>query len=51
MLLRLEWYFVVVAVNIENADLHRYVKANSRSAVTAKSDNNGYSALTLRQKV
>ena len=50
MLLRLERYFVFIAVNVENADSHRYVEANGRSAVTAESDNDGYSALMLSQK-
>ena len=36
MLLRLERYFVLIAVNVENADSHRYVEANGRSAVTAE---------------
>ena len=35
------------AVNVERADLHRHVEINGRSAVTAESDNNGYSALIL----
>ena len=51
MLLRLERYFVLIAVNVENADWRRYVKTNRRSVVAAESDNDGYSALTLSQKV
>ena len=50
MLLRLKRYFVLIALNVENADSHRCVETNSRSAVTAESDNDGYSALTLSQK-
>ena len=50
MLLRLERYFVLIAVNVENADSHKYVETNGRSAVTAESDNDGYSVLTLSKK-
>ena len=39
MLLRLERYFVLIAVNAENADSHKYLETNGRSAVTAESDN------------
>ena len=46
MSLRRECYFVVIAVNAENADSHKYVETNGKSAVTAKSDNVGNSALT-----
>ena len=51
MLLRLERYFVLIAVNVENADSQKYVETNGRSAVTAESDNDGYSVLTLSQKL
>ena len=51
MLLRLEQYFVSIAVNVENADLHRYVETNGRSVVTAESDYDRNSTLTLSQKV
>ena len=40
MLLRLERYLVLIAVNVENADSHNYVETNGKSAVTAESDNN-----------
>ena len=50
MLLKLEWYFVLIAVKVENADPHRYVETNGGSTVTAESDNDGYSALTLNQR-
>ena len=50
MLLRLEPYFVLIAVNDGKADSHRYVETNSRSAITAELDNDGYWALTLSQK-
>ena len=33
MLLRLEGYFVLIAVNVENADSHRYVETNGRSRI------------------
>ena len=44
MLLIKERYF---AVNVEQADSHRLVKTNGRSAVTAEPDNDKYSALML----
>ena len=44
MLLMPERCFVV---NVKHADLHRYVETIGRSAVTAESDNDGYSALML----
>ena len=51
MLLMPERCFVLIAVNTENADSHRYVETNGKSAVTAESDNEGSSALILSQKV
>ena len=39
MLLKLERYFVLIAVKVENPDSHRYVETNGRSTVTAESDN------------
>ena len=35
----------VFAVNVEHADSRRHVETNGRSAVTAESDNDRYSAL------
>ena len=35
------------AVNVEHADSRRHVETNGRSAVTAESDNDRYSALML----
>ena len=51
MLLRLKRYSVLIALSVENADSHWCVETNSRSAVTDESDNDGYFALTLSQKV
>ena len=51
MLLRLERYFALIAINAENADSQKYVETNGGSAVTAESDNDGYSVLTLSQKL
>ena len=34
-------------VNVEHADSHRHVKTSGCSAVTAKSNTNGHSALML----
>ena len=51
MLFRLERYFVLIAVNAENADSQNYVETNGGSAVTAEFDNDGYSVLTLSQKL
>ena len=34
--------FILIAINTENADSHRYVETNGRSAVTVKSDNDRY---------
>ena len=39
-----ELYF---AVNSEHVNSHRHVETNRRSAVTAESDNDGYSASML----
>ena len=39
-----ERYF---AVNVKHVDPHRHVETNGRSAVTAESDNDVYSALML----
>ena len=47
----LERYFVLIAINVENADLHKYVDTNGPSAVTTEGDNDGYFALMLSQKV
>ena len=49
MLLRVERYFALIVVNVENADSHRCVETNGRSAVTAESDHDG--SLMLCQKV
>ena len=51
MLLMLERSFVLTAVHVENADWHRYAETNGKNAVTVESDNDGYSALMLSQKV
>ena len=49
MLFRLKQYFVLLTVNVENADSHKYIETNNGSRVTAESDSNGYSVLTLSQ--
>ena len=44
MLLMQKLYF---AVNVDHADSHRHVETNGRSAVSAESDNDVYSASML----
>ena len=51
MSLRRERYLVLIAVNAENADLHKCVETNVKSAVTVQSDNVGTSVLTPVPKV
>ena len=51
MLRWLERYFVWIAVDVENADSHKHVETNGRSAVTVESDDDGYSVLSLSQKL
>jgi len=50
MSLMLAQYFVLIDVKVEKADSHKYVETNRRT-LFAKSDNVGYSALELSQKV
>jgi len=51
MLLKLQRHFVLIAVIIEISVSHRYDDTNGRSAVTAESDNNGYSFTAMLKSV